>query len=213
MLDRLKRWLGGRSPGGGGRLQIRASHLDRKLRSLEAEAREADPGFRGIPMNRAADLCLRAGDEERALTYLGRAIDAYLEEEQPEAARAVAKRLIRLHPRAVRTLCTITWLDLASGYLGDALLHLGEYVEAARRSGQEELCRAQIAEMARTIGDEQFRRTAAEGLGDLGFPEEAATIRGWVEGPDGPEGVEASDELRTLCFRAAVEAGPAEGAR
>ena len=184
--------------------------LERKLEALEAEIEEADAGFKGIPLNRAGDLCMRAGDKERALGYLGRAIDAYLEDEQPEAARAVAQKLIRLHPRAIRTLCTITWLDLAAGHLGDALLHLGEYVEAARRGERREICRDQILEMARVVDDPQFRSTAAKGLEDLDFPEDAAAVRGWIDAGEGPEGAETTQELRALCFAAAVGANEEE---
>ena len=59
-------------------------------------------------MNRAGDLCLRAGDRVRALRYYGRAIDALLGDGQPEAARGVANKIIRVHPDAIRTLCTLT---------------------------------------------------------------------------------------------------------
>ena len=204
MLDRLMRWFGSDPDPDKPVSRISSAKLERRLEQLEREAAQADPGFRGIPLNRAGDLCMRTGHTDRALDYLGQAIDSYLEDEQPDAARAVANKLIRRHPRAVRTLCTITWLDLAGGYLGDALLHLGEYVEAARRSGKTELCRDQIISMARIIDDEQFRRTAAEGIKDLGFPEDAATIREWVDADTGPEGASTTQEVRTRCFEAAV---------
>lgn len=187
------------------------AELERQLAALEDEVERADAGFKGIPLNRGGDLCMRAGDRSRALTYYGRAIDAYLEDEQPEAARAVALKLIRLHPSAIRTLCTITWLDLAAGHLADALLHLGEYVEAARRGGQQDLCREQVMQMARTVGDDQFRITVSQGLRDLGFPDEAEKVRAWVGAEDAPEGAESSQELRELSFAAAV--GSNEGRR
>ena len=203
MANRFGRWLRTLKGGGAGSSPDDLAH---RLEQLEAEISDTDVGFRGIPLNRAGDLCMRADDKERALGYFGRAIDAYLEDEQPEAARAVAQKLIRLHPRAIRTLCTVTWLDLAAGHLGDALLHLGEYVEAARRGDRRELCRDQILEMARIMDDGPFRRTAAEGLKDLGFPQEADRVRRWADpdSEDAPEGAESSRELRSLCFQAAV---------
>lgn len=206
MSNPLSRWFRSsreqpRRPG-----TLSSAELERSLQRLEAEIEQTDPGFRGVPLNRAGDLCMRAGDKERALDYLGRAIDTYLDDQQPEAARAVAQKLIRLHPRAIRTLCTITWLDLAAGHLGDALLHLGEYVEAARRGGREEMCRDQIVEMARLLEDAQFRSTAAEGLRDLGFESEAAMVREWATSDNAPEGADSSAELRKLSFEAAVGA-------
>lgn len=214
MFDRLLRWFRSEKETGRPSRGLSARELDRRLRELEAEAADADPGILGISMNRAGDLCVRAGDKERALAYLGRAIDAYLEDEQPEAARAVAQKLIRVHPFAIRTLCTITWLDLAGGYLGDAFLHLGEYVEAARRGDRQELCRDQILEMARTMEDQEFRRTAAQGLEDLGFPGDAEVVRRWADpGEDGPEGAQDTRELRLRCFGAAVGANDGGGGR
>ncbi|MGD2068675.1 MAG: hypothetical protein PVI57_08395 [Gemmatimonadota bacterium] len=203
MPNPLSRWL--RSLGLGGKSgPLSPADLGSRLERLEAEAESADPGFQGIPLNRAGDLCVLAGRKERALEYFGRAIDSYLDDGQPAAARAVAQKLIRLHPRAIRTLCTITWLDLAAGHMGDALFHLGEYVEAARRGGQESHCREQILEMAGTVGDADFRSTAAEGLRDLGFREDAAVVRRWIEADEGPAGAGSSDELKERCFSAAV---------
>jgi hypothetical protein len=49
------------------------------LADLEAESSASALGFRWVPLNRADDLCDRAGDRDRALTYYGRAIDVMLE--------------------------------------------------------------------------------------------------------------------------------------
>lgn len=203
MSNPLRRWL--RSLGLEGKSEpLSPADLGARLERLEAEARRADPGFQGIPLNRAGDLCVLAGRKDKALEYFGRAIDSYLDDGQPAAARAVCQKLIRLHPRAIRTLCTITWLDLAAGHMGDALLHLGEYVEAARRGGQESHCREHILEMARTVGDATFRGTAAEGLRDLGFREDAEVVRSWIGSDEGPGGADSTEELRDRCFAAAV---------
>jgi len=206
MLRRLKRWLRSWTEPSDRSTAISSPELERKLEELEREIAEADSGFEGIPLNRAGDLCVRAGEKGRALEYLGRAIDVYLEDQRPEAARAVAQKLIRVHPRAIRTLCTITWLDLAGGYLGDAFLHLGEYVEASRRGQRQEICRDQIVDMARIMGDDHFRRVAAEGLRDLGFPEDAAMVREWIDKEDAPPGAGSAAELQERCFAAAVGA-------
>src|SRR5690606_27875713 len=100
------------------------ARLTQRLERLEAEAEHALPGYVGSTYNRAGDIALRAGDSERAVSYYGRAIDAFLEDVQPEAARGVANKIIRVRPAAVRTLCTLTWLDLAARHTATALLHL-----------------------------------------------------------------------------------------
>lgn len=187
--------------------------IEERLKELEAEAAAEAAGFKGVPLNRAGDLCFRVGEVDRALDYLGRAIDAYLADEQPEAARAVARKIIRLHPHAVRTLCTVTWLDLSSGHLGDALLHLGEYVEGARRGERETLARDQVMKMAEAIADEHFRKTVAQGLDDLGFPDDAKTVREWADSDDPPPGAgETAEELRAFCFAAAVSSNASRDA-
>ena len=183
-----------RRPGGG-------DGLDAELERLEREATEALYGTQGNPLNRAGDLCMRAGDLDRALSFYGRAIDAYLEDQQPEAARGVAQKLIRVHPEAVRTLCTLTWLDLGSGHRADAIANLGRYVDAVGSAGDEALARQQVAEMGRVALDRTFLRAAVEALERLGDVDEAAELarradEGDLEGDP--------DELRARCFAAAL---------
>ena len=88
------------------RPKARGGGLTQRLERLEKEAQNAAPGYVGTSYNRAGDLALKEGDADRAMSYYGRSIDAFLEDEQPEAARGVANKIIRLRPRAVRTLCT-----------------------------------------------------------------------------------------------------------
>lgn len=178
--------------------------LDERLADLERQADEGEGGFTGIPLNRAGDLCFKAKDPERALGYYGRAIDAFLQDHHPESARAVAQKIIRLHPRAVRTLCTLTWLDLGTGHRGDAPEHLRAYVEAACRSGDEGLAAMHVLEMARTVGERAFREDAAEGLERLGWMPEAATVREWIEKPETAPSPVPADDLPEHCFMAAV---------
>ena len=178
--------------------------LEARLVDLERQADQGQSGLAGIPLNRAGDACYKAGDRQRALEYYGRAIDAFLEEHHPESARAVAQKIIRLHPRAVRTLCTLTWLDLGTGHRADAPDHLRAYVAAAERSGDEVLAADQVLEMARTVEDTIFRAAASEALERLGFPSDAARVRSWLDG-DGEAPVEVpAEDLPERCFMAAV---------
>ncbi|MDH5760437.1 MAG: hypothetical protein OEZ65_12685 [Gemmatimonadota bacterium] len=150
------------------------------MRRLEREFGKARPGFQGTPLNRAGDLCHRAGDRERALKYYGRAIDLFLDDGQREAARGVANKLIRIHPQAVRTLATLTWLDLAAHHEATAIGHVQAYVKAARKAGQEARAREEIFEMAAIAPYRGFLEAVAEGLDELGQATAGNKIRQWI---------------------------------
>ncbi len=184
----------GKSPG----------NLERQLKDLESQAREAPLGTRGTLLNRAGDVCLKAGDRGRALRYFGEAIDTLLADEQGETARGVARKIIRVHPEAVRTLCTLTWLDLSVRQNAAAVQHLKEYVRAVKRSGREDMATGPILEMARTVRDDDFLREAAKALDELGASRDAGRVRQWGEAGGSPEAPDGDHELSGLCFRNAA---------
>ena len=186
-----------------------AAALPERLKVLEKEADDARLGFRGTPLNRAGDLCMQAKETTLALEYYGRAIDAYLQDGHPELARGVAQKLIRVHPNAVRTYCTLTWLDLGLGYLADARTHVGGYVSAARRIGREDLAIGQVREMAATVTDLGFREAAATALEDLGDGAFAGQIRESLPPPPTPK--TEHDEVSERCFEAAKSSGGRPG--
>lgn len=179
--------------------------LEARLRALEAEFDADAPGAAGAPLNRAGDLALRHGQERRALAYYGRAVDSYLEDQQLEAARGVANKIIRVHPDAVRTLCTLTWLDLAARHLATALLHLRDYVEAAEREGREALAAEQIWHMARLAPLDEFLASAADALDRLDHAERAGTVRRWASSGGASEAVHDPQEFARQCMLAATE--------
>ena len=197
----MKRWFRSDSARGPGN----AATLPERLKVLEHEAEHARLGFRGTPLNRAGDECMQAEESERALAYYGRAIDAYLHDGDPDLARGVAQKLLRVHPHAVRTYCTLTWLDLGLGYLADARTHVGGYVAAARRAGQEDLAIPQVKEMARTVADLEFRRAASTALHDLGDDDAAREIRDAL--PTAPEPEAQDQDVSERCFSAATSSG------
>lgn len=176
----------------------------RRLKELAAEAEKAAPGTRWAVFNRLGDAYLKAGDRIRALRYFGKAIDALLEDDQPEPARAVAKKVIRLHPEAIRTLCTLTWLNMATARTPTAISTLREYVQVAKEGKQEDLACGQILEMARLVRDEEFLSVAAEGLEMMGCAAEAQQVRKWsFEGGSG-SAPEDPGKLHVLCLKAAI---------
>ncbi len=198
-----------------GTSRVRSDDREKQLADLEAEAATAPLGFQGNVLNRAGDLCLKSGDRARALQYYGRAIDAMLEDGHPEPARGMAKKIIRIYPEAVRTLCTLTWLDLASRHTAMALVHLQEYVDAAKMGQRADLASEQILEMARSVTHREFLDAAASALDELEADDDAAQVRDWASNGGSTEAVGDPDELATHCMRAAVgsnAARKAEGA-
>lgn len=184
--------------------------LEERLKDLEAEAESARPGYQGTPYNKAGDVALRDGDKGRAITYYGRAIDAFLEDAQREAARGVANKIIRVHPKAVRTLCTLTWLDLASQHRATALLHLRDYVEAAKEVEENVRAAEQVYEMARLSVQSEFLDAAADALDSLGFDERAVEVRGWVASGGSADALAEPEELAAACVTGAVTSNTGE---
>ena len=203
MLESIKRWF--RSSLGPDPWNSDAAALSERLKVLEQEAEKDIFGLGGTPLNHAGDLCMRVKENERALEYYGRAIDAYLHDGRPELARGVAKKLIRIHPGFVRTYCTLTWLDLGIGHLADARTHVGGYVAAARRAGREDLAIPQVQEMAHVATDPGFLEAAATCLQDLGDRSAERELRDIL--PRTPERVTQDDEVSERCFAAAKSSG------
>jgi hypothetical protein len=181
-----------------------ATPSDRRLTELAAEAEKASPGSRWAVFNRLGDAYLKAGDRARALKYFGKAIDALLEDDQPEPARAVAKKVVRLHPEAVRTHCTLTWLDLASLKLPAATRSLQEYAMASRRGKRETFACGQILEMARMVSDPGFLVEASRALADLGCETDSAQARAWAESGGSPDAPRDRRTLYISCLKAAA---------
>lgn len=178
--------------------------LTQRLERLEQEAQNAAPGYVGTSYNRAGDIALREGDADRAMAYYGRAIDAFLDDEQPEAARGVANKIIRLRPHAVRTLCTLMWLDLAAKHTATALLHLRDYVVAAKNVKQSALAASQLYDMARIVPDREVLGAIADALDGLDFSDRAARVREWESEGGAPTAIQGVDELAAICMKAAT---------
>jgi hypothetical protein len=174
------------------------------LKELAAEAERAAPGARWAVFNRLGDGYLKADDRLRALRYFGKAIDALLEDDQLEPARAVAKKVIRLHPEAIRTLCTLTWLDLASMKMGAAVSSLREYTAVAKAGQRERQACGQILEMARLISDPFFLKEASGALRELGCTADAARAGEWASSGGSPTAPKDPKKLYVLCLKAAI---------
>ena len=182
----------------------RAPVTDAILADLEAEAKAAESGFRWVPLNRAGDLCERASNRAQALYYYGLAIDAMLEDGQSEPARGLATKIVRIHPTAVRTLCTLTWLDLAAHHMASVVVHLNEYVASARKADRQELAGEQVYMMAHVTADAEFRAAVADALDALECMDDAARVRLWAEAGQAPHDEESPDDWGDLCLSHAL---------
>jgi len=189
------------------------ARLAARIEKLEAEAREAAPAYVGSSYNRVGDVALRAGDLDRALSSYGRAIDAFLNDGQREAARGVANKIIRVRPAAVRTLCTLTWLDLSARHMATALLHLRDYVQAAKEADESHRAARQIHAMARLVTDSEFLAAAADALDSLAFTGRATEVREWAQSGGSPEALTDVEALSAACLHGAVHSNESGAAR
>lgn len=104
-------------------------------------------------------------------------------------------KLIRVHPGAVRTLCTLLWLDLGARHMATALMHLRDYIEAAIRVEMQPLAGAQTFEMARLAPQAEFLEAVADGLDALDLEALASEVHGWTAAGGSPDAIEDGDLL------------------
>jgi hypothetical protein len=154
--------------------------LDRELLSLEEQTRTASPGYETQFLNRAGNLCVEAGMPQRALSYFGRAIDAYLESGRFSAAEVLCRKVLRIAPEAVRARCTLAWLAIGKGIRTETEEEVSDYVRAAQRAGKEGLAARQLLMMAEAAPRIELRERLAEHLLELGADEDADRVLGTV---------------------------------
>jgi two-component system, cell cycle sensor histidine kinase and response regulator CckA len=118
--------------------------LERALRTLEA-GQGVRP--RSEAMARAGELCVEAGQRERALRYFGRAVDAYLEAGEEEEAERICHRILAIAPSVVRARHTLALLAMGRGDTEAAVARVGEYVRAAMEARQAEVAIRQLRTM------------------------------------------------------------------
>ena len=160
--------------------------IEEQLDSLDQQAARAEPGTAAHLLNRAGDLCLGAGDKPRALAYYGQAIDANLRGRRFEAAVGMCHKLLRVAPTAVRTRCTLSWLALGRGDLGEIVEEVGEYVNAAVATGEQDRAAHHLVRMAAASHDGRIHELLAAHLERLGRPAAAADVRRAVRVPGAP---------------------------
>jgi phosphohistidine phosphatase SixA len=178
--------------------------LERDLRILEAEAERSGPGEAAHVLNRAGDLCLGAGDRERALSYYGRAIDASLVARRYNAAAGLCRKILRVVPTAVRTRCTLAWLALGRGDAPETTREIAAYVDASVEAGQQALAVAHLRMMAETTGVPAIRGFIADRLLALGQAGAAQAVRRTIPADSSPGPVDS--EHQEQLWRSVVNA-------
>lgn len=172
----MSQLFGGRSGGGTSPLE----RLERELALLEEQAQHASPGYETQFLNRAGNLCVEAGAPRRALSYYGRAIDAYLESGRFSAAEVLCNKVLQISPDAVRARCTLVWLSIGKGYQTGTDQELATYVRAAEKAGMEELAAKQLRMMAEATASTRLRELIGEHLLNLGAFAESEWVLGAV---------------------------------
>lgn len=154
--------------------------LERELASLEEQTRTASSGYETQFLNRAGNLCVEAGMPQRALSYFGRAIDAYLESGRFSAAEVLCRKMLRIAPEAVRARCTLAWLAIGKGIRAETEEEISDYVRAAQRAGKEGLAARQLVMMAEAATRVELRERLAEHLLEIGAEADANRVLGVV---------------------------------
>lgn len=155
--------------------------FQQQLKALEKKVvRHADPSAEAQFFNSAGDLCATAARPKQALRYYGDSVNTYLKLGRYDAAVAVCRKLLRTSPVVVRTHCTLAWIAIGRGLLGDAQQNVRAYVDAAIRSGSEAWAISQVRRMADAVTDIETRGFLGEALLALGDGQSADHLLGTV---------------------------------
>jgi hypothetical protein len=117
----------------------------------------------------------------------------------------VARKIIRVHPEAIRTRSTLTWVDLSSRHFVTAAEDLRDYVRAARRGRREGEAVEEVLEMGRMVDDIGFLRAVSEALEELEAPRAAREVREGLEAGGSREASLDPTAFREGCLRRAVD--------
>jgi hypothetical protein len=147
---------------------------------LMAAEMDGMPGSEAAAFNTAGDLSSEAGISDKALSYYGLAIDAFLKVERWDAAAAVCRKVLRLSPRAVRARCTLAWLAIGKEMPAEAQVQIRSYVDAAVKAGREPLAVAQLKRMGDAAPSPSVREEVADRLLALGADRAADHVFGTV---------------------------------
>ena len=162
-------------------VRLSEAQLDSKIRDMLTRSDfERIPGADAAVYNNIGDLCNDAGYRERALSYWGDAIDAYLKVERWDAAAAICRKILRISPTAIRARCTLAWLAIGKGMSGEASQLIHDYADAAVYAGRDHLAVSQLKRMGDAAASPPIRQAVAETLLQLGADQAADYFFGLI---------------------------------
>lgn len=152
-----------------------------EVKALEAAAKEGP--FRDVAqhLNRAGDLCARAGAREAAKQLYGRAIDAHLRGGFYGPAAAICRKLLRVSPDVVRARCTLAFLAIGNRFQSDAIKELEDYVAAVRRTETARFAIPRLSLLAEAVADPGMKRIIAAKLREVGAEDVARRVEAEAE--------------------------------
>ena len=192
--------------------RLSAEQLESRIRDMLTRSDfERIPGADAALYNSIGDLCNESGYRERALTYWGDAIDAYLKVERWDAAAAICRKLLRIAPTAIRARCTLAWLAIGKGMSGEATQLIHDYADAALHAGRDHLAVSQLKRMGDAAASRPIRQAVAETLLQLGADQAADYFFGLVNREQNPATRRAeSPDTVWAAVRHAALLGPAQ---
>lgn len=144
--------------------------------------------------NQAGDLALQLRDEVGAMEAWGEALDLFLRDHHHHAARAVARKLLRVRPKTLRVRSTLAWLAIAQDLPADARVSLDMYVTALRDDGQKEQAVQHLVAMSGATPDRDLRAVIADHLRSLDADQAADAIVARLDAEAAGEMEPISDE-------------------
>jgi hypothetical protein len=147
---------------------LRPDPRDAEIAELEKKVhgspRDARPGI----YNRLGDLFAQKGELRTAASWYGLGINSYLETGHFDPAAALCRKLISAVPDVVRARCTLAFLSLGKGFLGDAETEIGDYVRAAMEKNKTRHAVDRLRLMAQATRDAPTLDLIARHLRQLG---------------------------------------------
>ena len=161
--------------------RLNPEQLENRIRELLTRSDfERIPGADAATYNSIGDLCIEAGYPDRAMSYYGDAIDAYLKVERWDAAAAICRKVLRVSPNAVRARCTLAWLAIGKGMSTEATQLIREYADAATVAGRDHMAVNQLKRMGDAAEAVPIRQAVAEKLLEMGEDRSADHFFGLV---------------------------------
>lgn len=153
MLSRLLRWL--------------RTEIKERTAAVHPERRGPEPET----LLRAAEMARESGRSAEALTFYGRAVDAYIEAGLTSRAERVCMRIIDMEPKVIRTRYTLAAISVSRGNVTEVSSRLADYMAVVTLAKAENMAVPSLLELADTCANGRIRLLVAEALRRAGRPD------------------------------------------